>query len=217
MKRKRFVRSVVVFAAAAVVLWGVQAFHGASASKLSICFVGYRDSGEKRVAVFRATNSSAQPYAFIGQTPTAPCDFSYRVADRGKWRAMIPDELPRYVAWQTLAPHSSIEFTTPVPNAKNARWDQIPLREVRSYSTPPPIGAGFAVVINFIPGDGPTVQEDLGADRIPFKDKVRIETIRMIRRGYSFIGFHGDPVDQRLGALNDSRGEWVASSLVSVE
>ncbi|MDB6173784.1 MAG: hypothetical protein JWL59_3095 [Chthoniobacteraceae bacterium] len=171
MKRTIFVTISILSLVCGVAVW----LHSRSIEAPSLSFVSYRGSPAGTVAVFRATNSSSRPFAFWGYTPSEPL-YWYRIPSGSSWQDAARVGWIAGRSCQTLPSHSSIEFTVLVPSAQNS----LPINplHVQDDSAPPP-SAAFAVVVAFIPGDGPSVQADSAADRnsLPYNTRIALAII----------------------------------------
>lgn len=76
----------------------------------SLKFVGFRTNQfDRQVAVFRATNSSDQPFSYLGYGPTMPLH-CYRTPTSTGWHIEINGYCGNGVGLSELAPHTSIDF-----------------------------------------------------------------------------------------------------------
>lgn len=148
---------------------------------IAVSFVGYRSTSDGRVAVFRATNSSEQPFTFFGFSGSEP-DYLYNVPGGGtrKPKAIIDDEGKRGL--HTFGPHSSIEFTVSPPSPLNSVHVETPvgIRDINQAGIASGSGA-FGISLTFLRGDVPSVHKALATRSVPIRYQVTSALLKPVQ------------------------------------
>lgn len=186
----------------ALVVW--QRRH--SVPPLAVTLVGYRTASDERVAVFRATNFSEQPFAFYGGSVSDPL-FWYRVPDGSSWKSMARTGGPKASGFYTLERHSNIEFTMAPPSPLNSK----PARLPDGGRAASPSGSGsFAITLFFIPGDAPSVHKAVTTNSYTMRESVVIALLEPVRWASS-AGFIRQADYAKVASKLVSRWIWVSS------
>lgn len=116
----------------------------------TITFVEYREEPDGKVAVFRVTNDSNEPFSSCLGV------YWYRIASGGLWRTVGLKMFPAGGRTQeTLPPHGSVDVTVAIPSAENTMPMATPA--IKGNGAPQPESA-FAVAFAFRVGDAASVQ-----------------------------------------------------------
>ena len=153
MKRVLLVVVILLCVGVGSILW---LFQTSPPPRPLITFAGFRESSEGKVAVFRATNSSARPIAYWGKSPSEP-HLWYMVPEGSSWITCRSMPETRHLSGTfTLKPHSSIEFVVDPPARKYLSSTYLgwgPDTPHPTKSKPPVSPDSFAVVVAFSPRD----------------------------------------------------------------